>query len=177
MVATVKLRTFAAWACPLLLWAIAFVSTLLVGDPIFRMVGKQTHHAWLGYPGTVSAVAVVAAAAVIETLLRNGWSCEWIPSKLYIRSMVYAIAFVVGLLLWSGLTTSYEVPFWYRAVIVGIVIVPMIALLVSHSMTNHCDLAESSESRSLQWLGRIPLILFITVLVALFALALVEKFL
>lgn len=172
-----KFRAFAVWACPLLWWAIALISSILIGDTALRELGAKLHQSWLGYPGIVSVIAAIVAAVVLEARLFRGWSCEWVSPIVYVRWFMYGVSFVVGLLLWSGTTTSYDVPLWYRTVVIGVVIVPIIALLISHSMTSHWSLDESSGSRSLRWLGRIPLILFIMIAVGLLSLAVIEMFL
>lgn len=176
MSSNAKLRALAAWACPLVWWTATYLSAIAAGDPTLRLIGKRINEPSLGYPGVVSALAVVLAAVVLEVLLLRGWSCEWVSSIVYVRWLMYAFAFVVGLLLWSGTTTSYDVPLAYRAAVIGTVILPLIALVLSHSMTSHWEFSESGASRSLRWLGRGPLILFMMIMLALWVLAIVEKF-
>lgn len=172
-----RLKALAAWACPLVWWTATYLLCIVVGDQLFRLIAKGINEPSVRSPGVVSAVAVILAAVILEVLLLRGWSCEWVSSIVYVRWLMYACAFVVGLLLWSGTTTSYDVPLAYRVGVIGVVILPLVALVLSHSMTSHWEFSESAASRSLRWLGRVPLILFIMMILALLVLAIVERFL
>lgn len=173
---TVRVKALVLWACPLLWWMSIYLGSIVIGDPILRFLAVRFNQPFLDHPGVVSAVAVLFAAAVLEVLLLKGLSCEWVSSIVYLRWLMYGLAFIIGPFIWSGTTTSFHVPIVYRAAMVLIVILPLIAVIVSHSMRSHWGFSESGMSRSFQWLGRVPLILFIMLVLAFLVLAVIEKF-
>lgn len=118
--------------CPLLIWTLTYVGVIVVGDFVLRAAADSGGKAWLAQPVVVLLAAVSVSATVLEVLLRRGWSCDWIE-QLSGRLVVYSLAFVVGIFVLSGVTTRYNVPLWYRAVVIALFIAPLVALAATHS--------------------------------------------
>jgi hypothetical protein len=144
--------------CPLLIWAVVYVGSIAGGDALLRLAADATGAPWLAYPATVSLAAVCVSSSALEILIGCGWMCDSVqrPSG---RLAVYALAFMVGIFVWSGMTVGHNVPLWYRAVVIALFILPLLALAAAHSTHRF--------SKSLRLVARLPVIVLLMIIATL----------
>ena len=148
--------------CPLLIWALAYVGTVAGSDALLRLAARATSTPWLAFPATVSFIAVCVSAAALEVLIARAWMCDWVERP-RARFALYVLSFVVGIFVWSGVTTERDVPLWYRGVIIGLFVVPLVALTATHSTHRF--------GKELRLVARIPVIVLFMIIAALLFLA------
>jgi hypothetical protein len=148
--------------CPLLIWALTYVGTVAGGDALMRPAARLTTTPWLSYPATESFVAACVSLAALELLIARGWVCEWVERP-RARFALSVLSFVVGIFIWSGVTVDRAVPLWYRVVVIGLFVVPLLALAATHSTHR--------LGRWLSLVARIPVIVLLMILAALLFLA------
>ena len=144
--------------CPAFAWTTAYIAAIAGGDVLLRLAARSTDTTWLGYPATVSLVAVSASAVMLEVLISRGWSCEWIE-RLRSRVVIYALSFIVGIFVWSGVTVGYHVQTWYRAAVIGLFVAPLLALAATHSTHRF--------SKALRVVAGLPLMILVLIMATL----------
>ena len=144
--------------CPLLIWAVAYVGTVAGGDVLLRLAAGRSGTPWLAYPATVSLVAVWVSAVALEVLVSRGWTCDWVE-RAGSRFGLYALSFIVGIFVWSGVTAERNVPLWYRAVVIGLFVVPLVALATSHSTHRF--------GKALRLVARVPVVVLLLIIATL----------
>ena len=144
--------------CPLLIWAVAYVGTVAAGDALLRPAAILTVTPWLAYPATESFVAVCVSAVALEVLIARGWMCDWVERP-RARFELCLLSFVVGIFVWSGVTAECSIPLWYRIVVIGLFVVPLLALAATHSTHR--------SSKALRLVARIPVIVLLMIIATL----------
>lgn len=144
--------------CPLFVWAVAYIAGISGADVLSRLAAKRAEEPWLAYPGTVSFAAVCVSVIVLECLIARGWKCEWVEHQ-RTRFFAYVLSFLVGMVIWSGLTTEHGVPIWYRAVVIALFVAPLVGLAATHA-THHLN-------KALRMLARVPLIVLLLMIATL----------
>jgi hypothetical protein len=146
--------------CPLFWWAITFFILLFAGEYLYP--GSSQNSATRSV--IVIVGAAVAAATVLEVIVHRGWTCSFLPERLYARLLMYLAAAIVGALLLSTLTEGVAVI--YRVVAFLLFVVPIFASVVAHTERDHLDHDQSIRTRVLTLLAQWPLYLLVTFVVA-----------
>jgi hypothetical protein len=84
--------------------------------------------------------------------------CDWVERP-RARVALCALSFVAGIFIWSGVTAERNVPLWYRVVVLGLFVAPLLALAATHSTHRF--------GKALLFVARIPVVVLLMIIATL----------